>query len=99
MTLHEKFLEWHFRQYPPEHHNFNYDQYPKGKYVDWRVHNRWGAFKAGYEAMKQEENEAREKRTMNKLDTAMHEDPWWRGFKLGVIVGMVVGFILVGISG
>ena len=36
---------------------------------------------------------------MNKLDTAMHEDPWWRGFKLGVFVGMVVGFILVGISG
>ena len=36
---------------------------------------------------------------MNKLDIAMSEDPWWRGVKLGVFVGMVVGFILVGISG
>lgn len=36
---------------------------------------------------------------MNKLDTAMGEDPWWRGFKLGVFVGMVVAFILVWIKG
>lgn len=36
---------------------------------------------------------------MNKLDIAMGEDSWWRGFKLGVFVGMVVAFILVGISG
>ena len=57
MTLHEKFLEWHFRRYPPEHYHFDYDQYTNGEFKDWRVQNRWEAFKAGYEAMKQEGNE------------------------------------------
>lgn len=58
MTLHKKFLEWHFRQYPPVHNlQFNYELYPNGDFYDFRVQNRWQAFKAGYEAMKQEENE------------------------------------------
>lgn len=57
MTLHEKFLEWHFRQYPPEYHHFEYDQYTNGNFKDWRVQNRWEAFQGGYEATKQEENE------------------------------------------
>lgn len=57
MTLHKKFLEWHFRQYPLQHYQFNYDRYPNGNFYDFRVQNRWQAFKAGYEASKQEENE------------------------------------------
>jgi len=52
MNLHKKFLEWHFRQYPPEYHHFDLTQYSNGDFYDFRVQNRWQAFKAGYEAGK-----------------------------------------------
>lgn len=36
---------------------------------------------------------------MHHLTKMMGNDQWWRGFKYGVAVGMVVAFILVGVSG
>lgn len=50
MKLHEKFLEWHYHRYPPAYHHFDYSQYTNGEFKDYRVQNRWEAFKAGYEA-------------------------------------------------
>lgn len=55
MTLHEKFLAWHFRRYPPAYHHFDYEQYTNGNFKDWRVQDRWEAFKAGYEAKTEED--------------------------------------------
>ena len=36
---------------------------------------------------------------MHEIDEMMSKDRWWRGFKYGVLVGMVAALIIVGVSG